>query len=80
MLLAAVGFLTNTLYQIPVCISAYQQLKGLDGRIKALLTPQVQACDGAEDMGKITSISAQNVSYAYENGGDALHGGETPHE
>lgn len=79
-LLAAVGFLTNTLYQIPVCISAYQQLKGLDGRIKALLTPQVQACDGAEDMGKITSISAQNVSYAYENGGDALHGGETPHE
>ena len=40
----------------------------------------MQACDGAEDMGKITSISAQNVSYAYENGGDALHGGETPHE
>ena len=66
-LLAAVGSLTNTLYQIPGCISEYQQLKGMDSRINALLTPQVKACDGAEDMDKITSISAQNVSFAYED-------------
>lgn len=65
-LLAAVGFLTNTLYQIPACISDYQQLKGMDGRINALLTLQAEASDGSEDMAKITSISAQNVSFAYE--------------
>ena len=69
-LLAAVGFLTNTLYQIPACISGYQQLKGMDSRISALLTPQIQAACGAEDMDKITSISAQNVSFAYEEGKD----------
>ena len=69
-LLAAVGSLTNTLYQIPACISGYQQLKGMDSRISALLTPQIQAACGAEDMDKITSISAQNVSFAYEEGKD----------
>ncbi len=69
-LLAAVGSLTNTLYQIPACISGYQQLKGMDSRINALLTPQIQAACGAEDMDKITSISAQNVSFAYEEGKD----------
>lgn len=42
-LLAAVGFLTNTLYQIPTCISGYQQLKGMDSRINDLLTPQAGA-------------------------------------
>lgn len=67
-LLAAVGFLTNTLYQIPACISDYQQLKGMDGRINALLTSQAGACDGVGDMAKITSISAKNVSFAYEEG------------
>ena len=41
-LLAAVGSLTNTLYQIPACISGYQQLKGMDSRISALLTPQIK--------------------------------------
>lgn len=41
-LLVAVGFLTNTLYQIPACISDYQQLKGMDSRINALLTSQVE--------------------------------------
>lgn len=65
-LLAAVGFLTNTLYQIPACISDYQQLKGMDSRISALLTPQVTAPNGFEDIDKITSISAQNVCFAYE--------------
>ncbi len=69
-LLAAVGFLTNTLYQIPVCISAYQQLKGMDSRITALLTPQATTFDGFEDIDKITSISAQNVSFAYEDGNE----------
>ena len=69
-LLVAVGSLTNTLYQIPACISGYQQLKGMDSRISALLTPQIQAACGAEDMDKITSISAQNVSFAYEEGKD----------
>ncbi|HBA51013.1 MAG TPA: hypothetical protein DCZ91_25085 [Lachnospiraceae bacterium] len=73
-LLAAVGVLTNTLYQIPACISAYQQLKGMDGRINALLVPREEASDGAEDIDKITSISAQNLSFAYENGGGAFHG------
>ena len=72
-LLAAVGFLTNTLYQIPVCISDYQQLKGMDGRINALLTSQVEAGDGVEDMAKITSISAENVSFAYEDESGAVH-------
>ena len=67
-LLAAVGFLTNTLYQIPACISGYQQLKGMDSRINDLLTPQAGAPDGSEDVGKITSVSAQNVSFAYEDG------------
>ncbi|MCM1057307.1 MAG: ABC transporter ATP-binding protein/permease [Firmicutes bacterium] len=67
-LLAALGFLTNTLYQIPACISDYQQLKGMDGRINALLTPQAGISDGFEDIAKITSLSAQNVSFAYENG------------
>lgn len=65
-LLAAVGFLTNALYQIPACISEYQQLKGMDGRINAILTAQVEACDGFEEAGKITSVSAQNLSFAYE--------------
>lgn len=69
-LLAAVGFLTNTLYQIPACISAYQQLKGMDSRITALLTPQATTFDGFEDIDKITSISAQNVSFAYEDGNE----------
>lgn len=67
-LLAAVGFLTNTLYQIPACISDYQQLKGMDSRINALLTPQVETSDGSEDIAKITSISVQNLSFAYEDG------------
>lgn len=67
-LLAAVGFLTNTLYQIPACISDYQQLKGMDSRISALLTPQATAPGGFEDIGRITSISAQNLSFAYEDG------------
>lgn len=67
-LLAAVGFLTNTLYQIPGCISEYQQLKGMDSRITFLLTPQAKAFPGSEDMAKITSISAQNLSFAYEEG------------
>ena len=69
-LLAAVGFFTNTLYQIPACISAYQQLKGMDSRITALLTPQDTTFDGFEDIDKITSISAQNVSFAYEDGNE----------
>ncbi len=73
-LLAAVGFLTNTLYQIPACISDYQQLKGMDSRISALLTPQATAPCGFEDIGKITSISAQNLSFAYEDGNGASHG------
>ncbi len=73
-LLAAVGVLTNPLYQIPACISAYQQLKGMDGRINALLVPREEAPDGAEDIDKITSISAQNLSFAYENGEGAFHG------
>ncbi len=67
-LLSAVGFLTNTLYQIPACISAYQQLKGMDSRINTLLTLQVEACDGSEDIAKINSVSAQNLSFAYEDG------------
>lgn len=67
-LLAAVGFLTNTLYQIPVCISDYQQLKGMDSRINALLTSQVEACDGVEDAEKNDSLSVQNLSFAYEDG------------
>lgn len=65
-LLAAVGFLTNTLYQIPACISDYQQLKGMDSRISDLLTSQAEAPDGSEDVEKITSITAQNLSFAYE--------------
>lgn len=69
-LLAAVGFFTNTLYQIPACISAYQLLKGMDSRITALLTPQATTFDGFEDIDKITSISAQNVSFAYEDGNE----------
>ena len=73
-LLAAVGFLTNTLYQIPACISDYQQLKGMDSRISDLLTSQAEAPDGSEDVEKITSISAQNLSFAYENGRGAFHG------
>ncbi len=73
-LLAAVGSLTNTLYQIPGCISAYQQLKGMDSRMNALLTPQVEACDGTDDVEKITSISAKNVSFAYENGSGEIQG------
>ncbi len=73
-LLAAVGFLTNTLYQIPACISAYQQLKGIDSRINALLTPQATAPSGFEDIGKITFISAQNLSFAYEDGDGACQG------
>lgn len=72
-LLSAVGYLTNTLYQIPVCISDYQQLKGMDGRINALLTSQVEAGDGVENMAKITSISAENVSFAYEDESGAVH-------
>ncbi len=72
-LLSAVGFLTNTLYQIPTCISEYQQLKGMDGRINALLISQVEAGDGVEDMAKITSISAENVSFAYEDESGAVH-------
>ena len=67
-LLAAVGFLTNTLYQIPVCISDYQQLKGMDGRINTLRTSQVETSDGFEDVENITSISAQNLSFAYDKG------------
>lgn len=70
-LLSAVGFLTNTLYQIPACISDYQQLKGMDSRVNALLTSQVEAADGSEDMVKITSVSAQNVSFAYKDGDEA---------
>lgn len=73
-LLAAVGFLTNTLYQIPACISDYQQLKGMDSRISDLLTSQAEAPDGSEDVEKITSISVQNLSFAYENGRGAFHG------
>ncbi len=73
-LLAAVGFLTNTLYQIPACISDYQQLKGMASRINALLTPQAEASDESEDMEKITSISAQNLSFAYEDGREAFQG------
>lgn len=70
-LLSAVGFLTNTLYQIPSCISVYQQLKGMDSRIKTLLTSQVESCDGcdgSEDIAKINSISVQNLSFSYEDG------------
>ncbi len=67
-LLAAVGFLTNTLYQIPGCISDYQQLKGMDGRISSLMAPQARAFDGSEDIGKISSVSARNLSFAYEDG------------
>ncbi len=66
-LLAAVGFLTNTLYQIPACISDYQQLKGMDSRIHFLLTPQVGAHDGSEDIDKISFLSTQNLSFAYED-------------
>jgi len=73
-LLAAVGFLTNTLYQIPACISDYQQLKGMDSRINALLTSPAGPYGGFEDMEKITSISAQNLSFAYENGSGDFHG------
>ena len=73
-LLAAVGSLTNTLYQIPGCISEYQQLKGMDSRINALLTPQVEACAGAEDVEKITSISVKNVSFSYEDGSGEFQG------
>jgi len=78
-LLAAVGYLTNTLYQIPACISDYQQLKGMDGRIHALLISQAEASDGFEDMEKITSISVQNLSFAYKNGRGAFHGREDFH-
>lgn len=73
-LLAAVGFLTNSLYQIPACISDYQQLKGMDGRINALLASQVEACDGFEDMAKITSISAQNLSFSYQGKNEEFQG------
>ena len=73
-LLAAVGSLTNTLYQIPGCISEYQQLRGMDSRINALLTPQVEACAGAEDVEKITSISVKNVSFSYEDGSGEFQG------
>ncbi len=73
-LLAAVGFLTNTLYQIPACISDYQQLKGMDSRINTLLTSQVEASGGFEDMEKITSISVQNLSFAYEDGNRTFQG------
>ena len=73
-LLAAVGSLTNTLYQIPGCISEYQQLRGMDSRINALLTPQVEACAGAEDVEKITSISVKNVSFSYEDGRGKFQG------
>ena len=73
-LLAAVGSLTNTLYQIPGCISEYQQLKGMDSRMNALLIPQVEACDGTDDVEKITSISAKNVSFAYEDGNGEIQG------
>lgn len=73
-LLAAVGFLTNSLYQIPACISDYQQLKGMDSRINALLTPQAKVSIGFEDIAKITSISAQNLSFAYEDEGEAFQG------
>ena len=73
-LLAAVGSLTNTLYQIPGCISEYQQLRGMDSRINALLTPQVEACAGAEDVEKITSISVKNVSFSYEDGRGEFQG------
>ena len=78
-LLTAVGFLTNTLYQIPACISDYQQLKGMDSRINALLTPQVEAVDGSEDMAKITSISVQNLSFAYEDENGIFHENGTFH-
>ena len=73
-LLAAVGSLTNTLYQVPACISEYQQLKGMDGRINALLTPQVKTARGVEDIHKIDSISAQNLSFSYENGSGESQG------
>ncbi len=73
-LLAAVGFLTNTLYGIPACISQYQQLKGMDSRINALLTDQVQAADGSEDVDRINSVSVQNLSFAYEDGSGDLQG------
>ncbi len=73
-LLAAVGFLTNTLYQIPACISEYQQLKGMDGRIRVLLTPRADADGGFEDLDQITSISAQNLSFAYEDESGAFQG------
>ncbi len=76
-LLAAVGFLTNTLYQIPACISAYQQLKGMDSRISALLAPQAAAPSGFEDVEKITSISTQNLSFAYENENNTFQEDET---
>lgn len=72
-LLAAVGFLANTLYQIPACISDYQQLKGMDSRINALLTLQARAFDGSEDIAEITSISAQNLSFSYEIESGASH-------
>lgn len=67
-LLSAVGLLTSTLYQIPACISGCQQLKGMDGRIKELLTPRARTFDGFEDTAKITSISARDLSFAYEEG------------
>jgi len=35
-----------------------------------LLTPQATTFDGFEDIDKITSISAQNVSFAYEDGNE----------
>lgn len=73
-LLAAVGSLTNTLYQVPACISEYQQLKGMDGRINALLTLQVKTARGVEDIHKIDSISAQNLSFSYENGSGESQG------
>lgn len=78
-LLAAVGFLTNTLYQIPGCISDYQQLKGMDGRISSFLAPQAIAFDGSEDIAKITSISARNLCFAYEDE-EALQGKEASQE
>lgn len=67
-LLSALGFLTNTLYQIPNCISDFQQLKGMDSRISALLVPQAGVPDGSEDIAKITSFSVENLSFAYEEG------------
>ena len=67
-LMAALGFLTNTLYQIPECISNYQQIKGLDSRIKSLITAENESADGTENIEKITSLSVENLSYAYNKG------------